>query len=161
MNTAGLGIIIDASVKYSELNGIIYQTDEQIIALKFALKGAKEDNGFQDLPVKLHKNYEVFHLLCGSEPQVFKTNFLEREGITFFTLYRDEGTLTEAEIDLYIQIMKDEFDHWLIKDDIDIATQDTYRKSLKNNLLKRIHKSRNCNSFWAFRSGGQVFVLNK
>lgn len=161
MNTDSLDILINASVKYAELNGIKYQTDEQIIALKFAFKGIKGDNELQELPAKLYKSHEVFHLLCGSYPQVFKTNTLEREGITFFTLYRDEETLTEAEIDLYIKIIKDEYDHYLIKDEIDVATKDTYRRSLKNNLLKRIHKSQNCNSFWAFRQGGKVFVLNK
>jgi hypothetical protein len=41
-------MLINVSVNYPELNGIKYQTDEETIALKFALKGMKTGDHLPD-----------------------------------------------------------------------------------------------------------------
>ncbi|HNX28990.1 MAG TPA: hypothetical protein PKN87_06210 [Syntrophomonadaceae bacterium] len=160
MNNSSLDILIDVSIKYPELNGIKYKTDEQTIAMKFALQGIPAADDLQGLQGKLYKSYQAYHALCGSDPHIFEITAKKFEGIVFFTLYRDEDTLTKEEIDLYITILKDDYDHYLIKDKIDMITNDTYKQSLKKNLLHRISQSQNCSNFWAFRQGGKVFVLN-
>jgi len=161
MNSTCIDMLINVSVNYPELNGIKYQTDEETIALKFALKGMKTGDHLMGLQMKLRKCYHLYHTLYHTQPEMFNISVNELEGIVFFTLYRDQATLTEEEIDLYINILKEDYDHYLVKDNINIKTIDTYKQSLKKNLLHRICKSRNCNSFWAFRQGGKVFVLNK
>ncbi len=161
MNSACIDMLINVSVNYPELNGIKYQTNEQTIALKFALQGMQTGDHLPGLQMKLRKCYQLYHSLYDSQPKIFNIIVDELEGIIFFTLYRDEATLTEEEVDLYINILKDDYDQHLVKDNIDIKTIDTYKQSLKKNLLHRIYTSQNCNSFWAFRQGGKVFVLNK
>lgn len=161
MNNSSLDILINVPLKYPELNAIKYQADEQTIALKFALLGIPVATNLQEFQDKLHKVFKIFHELGGGSPKIFKISLERIEEVIFISLYRDEESLSEEEIDLYITFLKGDFDDYLVKDRIDIIKNDSYKKRLKKNLLHKINQAQNCNSFWAFRQGGQVFVLNK
>lgn len=161
MNDASLDILINVPLKHPELNAIKYQANKKTISLKFALLGIMAEVDIQNYYNKVLKAAKIYHELCGGTPEIFEMEIDVTEEVTFISLYRDEESLSEEEVDIYIAFLKEDFNDYLVRDGISIIKNDSYKRRLKKNLLNKITQDENCDSFWAFRQGGKVFVLNK
>lgn len=161
LNDSCLEILINVPLKYPEINAVKFKAEIKILALEFALREKPDAPELNAFYLKMKKAGGLYHQICGSSAAITEVALIQKEEVCFLTVYRDEESLTEGEIDIYINILKEFFDSLLIKDRANIDTKDSYKKQLKKNLMHRIHQGQDYTYLWAFRQGGRVFVLNK
>ena len=161
LNDSSLEILINVPLKHPEVNAVKFTADKKTIALQFALKGLPGGADLNEFNENIRKAGKIYHGIMGNSVIIMELAVNEIEGVTFISLFRDEESISEEEIDIYIALLKEKYDHYLIKDRINIEKQDSYKRRLKNSLKHKLHEAHNCSYFWAFRQGGKVFVLNR
>jgi len=161
VNSSSLDIFLDVSLKYAELNAVIYQADKDRIILEVALEGefdSQQKTGFAE---KIRECLSFLHKLYGKKPLFLELLFKEASNMTFLRFCRDVDSLTEEEIELFIMLLKENFPGLLLRDEGSIVTEDSFQKKIRKDLLQEITKSPSSTKFFAFREQGRVFLFNK
>ena len=155
---AGLDIIISISAKYRELNAVRYNADENTVMLEFALLGVV------DLEPELKhiaNGLDTYQHLFDHESRLTRITLTKSLGISILRVTRDVDTVSEEEIDLLVNLIRNHLsDRIIVTDDQDIG-QERLKKRLTNKLLKRVNNSDiGAMNFSIFREEGKIFILN-
>jgi hypothetical protein len=159
-NNTGLDIFISASLKYPELNTIKYQANRELIIFEIALKGkitAQQKSIFER---KITDCLNLFYKMKNLQAVSLEWRFKDSSEITLLRFYRDVNSLSEEEIELLVLLLREHFDDLLVRDNNSIIAEDSLKRQLKKNLLKKVG-NKNATNFFAYREEGKVFVYNK
>lgn len=156
------GLLISILVRYPEISSI--NLNQNSNDLKFTYTIAKEIE--KEDSISLIKNLidaiETYNYLEEQKAQTLNINDYRWSGVTVVEIFRDLQSLTQEEISLHIEILKQHLSNFLSIDekqklfDHEIEEHDI----LIFNMLERI---RDCNvdkSLMAVRDEGKVLVFN-
>ncbi|MDD2619104.1 MAG: hypothetical protein PHC92_00320 [Syntrophomonadaceae bacterium] len=160
-NDKGLDIFISVSLKYPELNAVKYQADEEKIYFELALIQNIDKNVKEIFLNKLKNCLIMYHKITSTQPSLLDLSFHENGGVNFLRVQRDIKTICEEEIELLLLMVSEEFNNYMLQDNSRIVIQDSLKKRLKKNLLKKINTGNaGANNFLAYRQEGKVMVFN-
>lgn len=159
-NNTGLDIFISVSLKYPELNAIKYQANRELIIFEIALKGKIAFQQKKLFEQKTKACLKLFYKMKNKQPVSLDWRFRENSEITLLRFYRDVNSLSEEEIELLVFLLREHFADLLLRDKNSIIAEDSLKRQLKKNLLRKVGNE-NCTDFFAYREEGRVFVYNK
>lgn len=159
---AGLDIFISVSLRYPELNAVKYEAEQDRIILEIAHKGSIIQCQQEHFVTKAKDCLSLFHKLSERKPVLVDFDFIEKSNVTFIRFYRDVVSLSEEEINLFMNLLKDEFTDILHEESICIVTEESFKLQVKNNLLRKIQKDdMHTSNFFSCRDNGRVLVFNE
>ena len=162
VNESGLDAMISVFIRYSELSAVKYDVKSDTIQIETALNDNINEEKRCKFIARCRQSMDLFYRMTRVEPVQFALKFIENSGITILRLYRDSKTLREQEMELFVQLLRQEFASLLIRDDNDIAALANQSIDVKATLLKKIKQSHDSyHSIFAYRDEGRVFVFNK
>ncbi|MEN6349035.1 MAG: hypothetical protein ABFD08_06520 [Syntrophomonas sp.] len=160
-DNSGLDIFISICLQYPELNAVRYLADKEQIILQLACDENEEKEVFESSIDKIRRSLFLFHKLQGSKPALLELEYQQEEGINILSFGRDTNSISEAEIELFVLLLRQEFHNLLLADKKTIVVADSVRKRIKNNLLKKMEESSGSTNFLAYRKEGRVIVFDR
>lgn len=155
---SGIDAAISAFVRHTELGTIKYEGKGNQIAMEMILRGYINDVQKQQFIHNTYQSLALFYKLRKINITKLDVNFLNQSGITILTLIRDDMTISEDEIDLYVALVSNEFTSLLLNDGDE--TINSYQHDVKKNLLKRLSSQWNPEQkIIAYRHRGKMFVF--
>lgn len=159
---AGLDATISAFIRNPELSSVKYDAKKDIIKVEAALSNSINEETRTRFLNRCSQSLQLLYKTNQTKPDYIHLSFVENSGITILRLFRDSQTLTEEEVELFVQLLRQTFAALLIKDDYDIAAGGALTGEIKKSLLKRIRQSdESYQNIFAYRDEGRVFVFNK
>jgi len=162
VSESSLDTIISVFIRHSELCAVKYDVKSDTIKIDTALNDSIDEEKRNKFITCCQKSMALFYGMTKVEPVQFALKFIENSGITILRLYRDSKTLQEQEMELFVQLLRQEFKSLLIRDDNDIAAIANLSGDIKRNLLQKLKQSYDTyHNIFAYRDEGRVFVFNK
>lgn len=153
----GTGLLVSILLRYPEVGTISCCQEKQALVLKFLV--AKECN-FESLQNKLSQALEMFHKIEGREMKLCKIEKFEQE-MDLLVITRDLLSITQNEMNLIIEIMKDELGEHLITDESNLAEDEIiFQEEVISHMLTVIHSDGTGKNITAIREDGRVLVFN-
>lgn len=158
----GLDLFISISLTYPELNAVRYESQTDIIGLDIALQGEVDKPTQDRFITKVNQHMHFYYHMQNKQPWRSLIEFKSLGEITLIRVERDIITMSEDEMDLLLQLIRDTFSADRIIGDIrESITEEPYKLRVKQNLLRRINKEEAKHHFVAFREQGTVKVFQK
>lgn len=157
----GLDMFISISLTYPELNAVRYDADHNIIGLEVAVQGeisAEEEISFLHC---IYRSLDLYHRRQIINAEVAKVYLRRLNELSLLHYERDMGTMSEGEMELVINLIRDNFPNRIIFDRGDSITEEPFKHRVKQNLLRNISKNEDKHHFLAFRKKGRVLVFQK
>jgi len=159
---SGLDAIISAFIRNPELSSVKYDVKKDIIKVEAALSNSISEETRTRFLNRCCQSLQILYRTTKLKPDYIQLSFVENAGITILRLFRDSHTLSEEEVELFVQLLRQSFAALLIKDNNDIAAGAVLTGEIKKNLLNKIRQSNESyQNIFAYRDQGRVFVFNK
>ncbi len=159
---AGIDAAISAFIRHPELSSIKYEGKNNIISLEMILKGYIDEQQKQEFIHKTYQALTLFHKLRKISINNIKLEFIVHSDICILTLIRDDISLCEEEIDLYLRLTDQDFSSVLLREMDEELVQDQIQRDVKNTIMKKINNSWNPEQkLIAYRDRGKMFVFDK
>jgi hypothetical protein len=161
-NESGLDAVLSVFIRYSELSAVKYDVKRDMVKIEIALNDCLPEEQVKQFEIRYRKTMELYYRMLKYEPTLVELRSIEKSGITILRIYRDGQTLREEEMELFVRLLRQEFDSWLVRDDNDLVTGDLLSGEVKKSLLQKIREYRQpYHNIFAYRDDGRVFVFNK
>ncbi len=153
----GTGLLVSILLRYPEVGTISCSQKQQTLILKFLVA---KDCAFEQLQNKLTQALEMFHKLEGRTMRLFKIEKHEQE-LDLIVVTRDLHSITKNEINLIVELMKNNIGKQLIKDEGDLPEEEiVLQEEVINHMLAALRTNGTDKSFTAVREDGRVLVFN-
>ncbi len=158
-----VNLLISILVRYPEVGTIRFDPERNTLKLTFMIAGKTAQPDLANIKQLILTSLTAYHILedltvtvCEVVPRIF-------EGVAMLTVLRDVDTLTKAEFDLIITLLRDRFADRLITDqNTAILEEDLLvQEELIENMLENVKKQHSANSLIGIREDGRVLVFNK
>lgn len=158
ISDSGINAAISAFIRHSELGSIKYVSKDNKISMEIIIKGYIEDKQKQQF---IHKTYEALNLFY--QLQQIKTDhlqikFIAYADISIITLIRDDRSLCEEEIDLFVTLTEMEFSARLLNDENEAVSYQDMQQAVIDNIKYKIRPDQ---KVIAYRDQGKMFIFNQ
>jgi len=162
-NSKGVGLLISMLVRYPELATVNLDPRGKLIKFTFILTKPVPERDFESIRDRIRLSIEAylsFKAVEASTIEVEKTNFSD---ICVLELRRDMASLTQDEISLVIEIVRDACGELLAADRNDHLLEEDLmiQEEIIDEMLQDVRELRQGKSIVAFREEGRVVVYNK
>ena len=150
-------------VRYPELGTINYSSRGQILKLSFILKDKIPRQTIQEFSEELNICIIAYtHFEGQHEPKLLKVTTNYGPGITLMEISRDSNTLTQKEIGLIINYLRDKFAGHLVCENYTFPEEELLEHDdLIRSMLDSLRKKNPKKNLIAVREEGRVLVFNK
>jgi len=157
------GLLVSILVRYPELGTINYDPEQHCLRFTFLLTRLLPDGEFRSWREKLEASLEAYWYLEKRSPMAFDIQQSTFGKITVLEITRDVGTLTQEEISLVIDLLREEFGALLMTDGNDTVMEEDLmlQEELIGQMLEDFKVTRQERKLIAFREEGRVLVFNQ
>lgn len=159
-----VGLLISILVRYPEIGSINFSPKSKVLKFNFILTQHLEDLDFENFQQHLINSLDVYNMLEGKKTIITELKKIHYEKITLLEIERDVDTLSQEEISLIIDLMRDRFGHLLVTDGSCESFLDEeleMQEELIEHMLEDAKTSFQEKSLIGFREEGKVLVFNK
>ncbi|NPV72094.1 MAG: hypothetical protein HPY55_15925 [Firmicutes bacterium] len=162
-SSKGVGLLISVLVRYPELSSVNFDPHDKAIKFSFILTKPLDDEGFGRLKARVRMSVEAYGEFKGRNPAAVDVSRTDFGDITVLEVCRDVDTLTQEEISLVIEIVREMFGGLLAADRNDnIMEEDLLvQEEIIDEMLQDVKDCRQDRNIIAFREEGRVVVFNK
>jgi hypothetical protein len=156
-----VGLLISILVRFPEVGTINLDQNDQLLKFTFLLSEAEEE--FTNYHQCLSDSITLFNQLEGRTCRVCNLSFHEDEGIVTLELRRDVETVTQNEINLVIDLLRQQFGEALVTDQGEEIPEEELemQDEIIKHMLENIKRSNVDKNVIAVREDGRVLVFNK
>ncbi|MCR4399101.1 MAG: hypothetical protein NUV93_09100, partial [Firmicutes bacterium] len=115
-NSKGVGLLISVLVRYPELSTVNFDPQRRLLKFTFILTRPLERSRFEKARRRLRESILAYSEFKSRTPSVIEASRTDFEDITVVEVRRDVETLTQEEISLVIDVMREEFGTLLAAD---------------------------------------------
>lgn len=158
-----VGLLISMLVRYPELSTINFDPRRQTIRFNFLLTGILALDEFERLRTRLVQSLEVYGFLENRPMEHFDLQRDSHGDVTVLEITRDMGSLTQEEISMTIEILRQDYGPRLVVDYNESLLEEEamMQEELIEEMLEELKESRGGKNLIAFREEGRVMVFNK
>lgn len=154
----GINAAISAFIRHTEFGSIKYVSKENIISMEMIIKGYIDDKQKQQF---IHKTYEALNLFY--QLQQIQIDHLQVKinvyaDVSIITFSRDDQSLCEEEIDLFVTLTGMEFSALLLNDKYETVSYQYMKQTVLNKINHEIKPNQ---KVIAYRDQGKMFVFNQ
>ncbi len=159
---ASLDAVISAFIRYPVMSSIKYEAKNNTVAMEMILKGNIVDIQQRRFMERTKQSLALFYKLHQISPNQLTINFASRGDITILTLSRDNLSLSEEEIELFVVLACQEFSAVLLTDAQEQDLNGTTYHDFKETVMQKINRERHpYQKVFAYRDRGKMFVFDK
>mgnify|MGYP005842522961 CR=1 FL=1 len=157
------GLLVSILVRYPELGTINYDPEQHCLRFTFLLTRVLTEEEFGAWREKLEASLEAYWYLEKREPVAFDVQWSTFGRVAVLEITRDVGTLTQEEISLVIDLLREGFGALLMVDGDDTVIEEELRQQeeLIGQMLEDFKVTRLERKLIAFREEGRVLVFNQ
>ncbi len=158
-----VGLLISMLVRYPELGTIKLDPARQTLRFTFLVTRLLEDQEFHDFRDHVITALETYTFL---QDRPMETADVSREcydDLTVISVTRDVQSLSQEEISLLIEVLRERFRKHLVADFNDSLLEEDLlmQEQIIGEMLEDLRDSVQEKNLIAFREGGRVLVFNK
>ncbi|NLL51263.1 MAG: hypothetical protein GX248_00990 [Peptococcaceae bacterium] len=154
----GTGLLVSILLRYPEIGTISCCNEQQTLVLKFLVSKEYE---FEPLKSKLTLALELFHKIEGRKIAFCNIEQHLQQEVDLIAITRDLKSITQNEINLIVEIIKNSIGQNLIIDQDSLPEEEiVLQEEVINHLLTAIRTNGTDKSFTALREDGRVLVFN-
>lgn len=158
----GIDVLISAFVHYSELSSVKYEEQNDILKVDILLNSLVGEEVLTQFINRVRQCLKLYFSLAQKSPRIVEMEYSKKDEITLVRLYRDAESLSEKEMELYILLLRDQFDGILIKEQKTKVSEKSCERHIKQSLLQAEKNGRLMNrTLFAYRDKGTMYVFNK
>lgn len=162
-NSPSVGLLISVLVRYPEIASVQYDHKDQSLRFSFLLARKLEEEETDKAREIISSSLETYFYLQNKTARLKDVVIQPFDTITTVQLKRDVASLTQEEISMVTEIIKDRFGSDLVTElpegsgDEDQLMQD----EVIEEMLDDLRESQQHRNLVAFREEGRVLVYNK
>jgi hypothetical protein len=162
-NSKGVGLLISVLVRYPELSTVNFDPQRRLLKFTFILTRPLERSRFEKARRRLRESILAYSEFKSRTPSVIEASRTDFEDITVVEVRRDVETLTQEEISLVIDVMREEFGTLLAADKNDNLMEEDLlvQEEIIEEMLQDVRDCRQVRNIIEFREEGRVVVFNK
>lgn len=163
LDEESINLLTTLLVRYPELCTINYSPQGNVLRLSFIVKKEVREEEIRDFESELSLCINAYlHFESGIKPKRFRVHHYYGPGITVIDIARDTETLTQKEIGLLIDYIKEKYlqdiaCEELYGDESELSQQDDFIGS----LLERFRRNNPAHRLIAVREEGKVLVFQR
>ncbi len=163
MNTdTGIDAALSAFIRHPELSSIKCEGKDNTIAMEMILKGYIDEKQEQHFTLRTHQSLTLFYRLRKISGAKVKLKFSTQSEITILTLIRDNCTLSEEEINIFVLLACQEFSNVILSETDEQLFSEQIHHDVKRTLIKKFsNKWHPDQKLIAYRDRGKMFVFDK
>lgn len=152
-----INIFVTAPLKYPEINTIKYEAAQKQIVLEIVLSGKMEKTNKEYFLHMIKNCIYLYNNLYKKKTKILNIYLAHEAGLDFLRFCRDEETICEGEIDLFISLVKEYFGSAVVSQEDYSFNHDTEKiiRDIKEKTLLP-YKMRD---FLAYREENRVFFI--
>lgn len=159
---AAIDAVISAFIRNPEISSIQYIARQNIIEIEMIITENIDPKKNQYFCRKAKAALQMLHKLRENETEYLGIELNNQGNISILALYRDAFTLTEEEIDLYVEMAGLEFSNMLLREDDAKDMLNNRLHDIKKQLMQSVnHKNSSAHNIFAYRDRGKMFVFDK
>ncbi|MGE5543135.1 MAG: hypothetical protein ACM3WT_08860 [Bacillota bacterium] len=162
-NSKGVGLLISVLVRYPELSTVNFDPHKRVLKFTFILTRPLEPQRFEKVRSRFRMSVGAYGDFKNRKPSLIEMARTDFGDITVLEVQRDVETLTQEEISLVIDIVRDEFGSLLAADRNDNLMEEDLlvQEEIIEEMLQDVRDCRQDKNIIAFREEGRVVVFNK
>lgn len=162
-NSPSVGLLISVLVRYPEIASVHYDHKDQSLRFSLLLAQPLEKDDASSLRSRIDSSLEAYFHLEHRRPVINELSLRTYEDITVVELKRDVASITQEEISMVTEIVKDSFSGELVVERGDSFGDDdpALQEEMIEEMLDDLRQSKQQRNLVAFREEGRVLVYNK
>lgn len=159
-----VGLLVSILIRYPEPATLSLDPSSSTITFKFLVTEVISRRRFWNLRRKVFESLKTFHHLNKVPMVSLRVEQVGFDGLTVIEVTRDVASLTQQEITLVIELMKEELGNSLVIDNtarIPFEEEMTIQEELIEQMLDDIREVNTTANLIAVREEGRVLVFNK
>ena len=159
--SGGVSLLISMLTRYPEVARANFGPEE--MKLVFLVKRAFSPEEMSALRGKLDEHLQTFAWLRGQETPSIILDVCDEEEIALLELHRDLDSISLEEINMVVELLRQEVGELLLTDEREVADEDDLRwqEEMIEEMLEDVRLTRQGQRLCALREGGRVFVFNE
>lgn len=157
----GIDVLISAFVHYPELSSVKYEAQKDILKVEILLKAQVEDAVLNKFIDRVKQCLKLYFNLSQTSPRLVEMNYARTADITLLNLYRDASSLSEKEMELYVLLLREQYNSILVRDQKSKLSDKSCEKHIKRSLHGEKDGRLTNGTLFAYRYEGTMFVFNK
>jgi len=159
-----VGLLISILVRYPQIGSINFMPKSKVLKFNFILTEQLSEENFFSFHQHLFNSLEVYNFLEGKKTLISELKKNDYEKITILEVERDVDTLTQEEISLIVELIRNKFEELLVTD---CATESILDEELEMQeelieyMLQDAKASLQEKNLIGFREEGKVLIFNK
>lgn len=153
----GVGLLNSILLRYSEVGSVHYWHEQHALKFTFMITQHQDVSLLQEI---LKPALEVFHQLEGQAMRIFDISCRSEESVCVITVTRDVDSMTQREVGLIVELLKQEYKNKLVYDEMNLPEDELlFQEEMISHILSsmRIHDIKE--NVVALREEGRVLVF--
>lgn len=153
----GVGLLSSILLRYAEVGSVHYWLEQHALKFTFMIQEHQE---VSDLNEMIKPALEFFHQLEGLSMRLFDLTCRSEENVCVITITRDVDSMTQREVGLIVDLIKQKYNKQLIYEALYLAEDEQiFQEEMITNLLSSIHSEDIDKNVVALREKGRVLVF--
>ena len=159
---SSLDAVVSAFIRYPEMSAIRYEARNNTVAMEMILKGNIVDKQQKRFLERIKHSLALFHKIHQINPVQQTIKFVRQRDITILTWLRDNSSLSEEEIELFVILVNQDFSAVLLTDGFEYDLNGAAYHDFKKTVMQKISRVRHpYKKVFAYRDQGKMFVFDK
>lgn len=159
-----VGLLVSILIRYPEPATLSLDPSSSTITFKFLVAMGITKRRFWALRRRIFESLKSFHYLNKIPMGLLKVNQVSFDGLTIVEVTRDMRSLTQQEITLVTELMKEDLGDSLVIDDTvrsSFEEEMSIQEELIEQMLDDVREVKGTANLIAVREEGRVLVFNK
>lgn len=151
-----VGLLISILLRYPEVGTIHYLQEEYSLRLAFLIRNQGDMEGLEK---EISSSLEVFNKLEGRSMRICRIEYRKDEEVCVLTITRDVDSMTQTEVGLIVELVKQRFLNQLVSEEYDLPEEELlFQEELIGHMLSTIKNTDIDKNVVAVREEGKVLL---
>lgn len=161
--TNSMSLIVSLLIRYPEIATLKLDPEEKSFLFTFMFNRKLSPQETRELRENLRMNLDALAGLTQRYPTVLTVSTRSQKGLSFLEVKRDIASLSQEEISLLLEVIKEKYEKDLIKDQDDEIGEDeqVFQEEMIGHMLEDLKDSGQEKRLIGIREEGRVMIFNR
>lgn len=163
VNSKGVSLLVSVLLRYPEVGSVDFDPADQTLKFTFLFHRSPGRRRVRRLTALLQDSLRVMHQLENHKPRTIRVESVEDSQLTVLSVLRDVATLSQSEIFLVVNILREHCSGLLVSDQQEMMPEEdmVVQEEIIAEMLEDVRSHQQHHNLTAFREDGRVIVFNK
>ncbi len=163
VNSKGVSLLVSVLLCYPEVGSVDFNPVDQTLKFTFLFQQTPSRECIRQVTALLRDSLQVMHQLENHSPRTIHVESVEDSQLTVLSVLRDVATLSQSELFLVVNILREHYREFLVSDQQEVMLEEDMmvQEEIIAEMLEDVRRSQQHHNLTAFREDGRVVVFNK